>query len=179
MMAFTEDNSVTVFFGIGSNVDREKHLQIAVEELTRLFLGTPLVCSQVYESEALGFEGPPFYNLVAAVKTSMDLGSLQLAIREIEIRYGRLPTTKKFSSRALDIDILLYGNRVQAALGDNEPALPRPEILTSPFVLKPLSEIAPHHTHPELQKTYTQLWHEFVMKQEDVKLTLVTQLHYV
>lgn len=179
MMSKGSSDQVLVFFGIGSNLEREKHVQAAVRELSALFRETPMTCSSIYESEALGFDGPPFYNLVTRVKTSMCLADVQAEIRTIESRYGRPPDAEKFSSRTLDIDILTFGDCVQSQQGDVEPALPRAEILTSPFVLKPLSELAPHGKHPVSGETYAELWCRFTESHGDVKLHKVTHVSLV
>ncbi|RUO29462.1 2-amino-4-hydroxy-6-hydroxymethyldihydropteridine diphosphokinase [Aliidiomarina sanyensis] len=178
-MSTGSSDDVLVFFGIGSNLQREKHVQAAVRELAALFHETPMTCSSVYESEALGFEGPPFYNLVTRVKTSMCLADVQAKIRMIESRYGRPPDAEKFSSRTLDIDILTYGDCVQSHRGDLEPALPRAEILTSPFVLKPLSELAPHGKHPVCGDTYAELWRRFAARHSGVNIQKVTHVSLV
>lgn len=159
-MAFLADLQI-VYFGIGSNLERKKHIQAGIAELAESFPHSPLRVSSVYESEALGFAGPPFYNLVATTATPIPLSEVQQKIREIESRYGRPPDAEKFSSRTLDIDILMYGDCVQHEVPDREPQLPRPEILTSAFVLKPLAELAPHVCHPVSKTSFQRLWKAF------------------
>ncbi|MBY6190077.1 2-amino-4-hydroxy-6-hydroxymethyldihydropteridine diphosphokinase [Microbulbifer agarilyticus] len=145
-----------VYLSLGSNIDREKHLCAAMDALVEAF--GDLKMSQVYESEAVGFEGDNFYNLVAAIDTDLSVGELALRLRDIEDANGRVRSGPKFSARTLDIDILTYDD----VAGDVDGvALPRDEILKNAFVLLPLSEVAPTEVHPVQGKTYQQLWEEY------------------
>jgi 2-amino-4-hydroxy-6-hydroxymethyldihydropteridine diphosphokinase len=71
---------------------------------------------------------------------------------------GRRRGPEKFSSRPLDIDLLLYGSRV-----DPEPPLrlPRRDILEHGFVLRPLADVAPGLVHPLTGRTIAEHWQEF------------------
>ncbi|MFV8781067.1 2-amino-4-hydroxy-6-hydroxymethyldihydropteridine diphosphokinase [Microbulbifer sp. SA54] len=145
-----------VYLSLGSNINRCEHLSAGLDALVREF--GDLQMSQVYESEAVGFEGDNFYNLVAAVETDLPVGELALRLRQIEDDNGRLRSGPKFSARTLDIDILTYDDRA----GDVDGVtLPRDEILKNAFVLLPLSELAPDSVHPVEGKTYQQLWDEY------------------
>jgi len=145
-----------VFLSLGSNVNREIHIPKAVEELAELF--GPLIVSSVYESEAVGFEGDPFFNL--AVKLHSDLAATDIAqlLREMEFAHGRSQESRKFEPRALDIDLLIYGNQ---ALEEGGLRLPRDDIVKYAFMLEPLAEIDPEFIHPILGKTFAQLWEKF------------------
>ncbi|MCA0899724.1 2-amino-4-hydroxy-6-hydroxymethyldihydropteridine diphosphokinase [Microbulbifer agarilyticus] len=142
-----------VYLSLGSNIDREKHLCAAMDALVEAF--GDLKMSQVYESEAVGFEGDNFYNLVAAIDTDLSVGELALRLRDIEDANGRVRSGPKFSARTLDIDILTYDELTGEIDGI---ALPRDEILKNAFVLLPLSEVAPQAAHPVVGKTYQELW---------------------
>lgn len=145
-----------VYLGLGSNIDREKNLRGAVRALEEHF-GDVLV-SPVYESEAVGFEGDPFYNLVVAIDTDKPVGELAAELRAIEEAWGRDRLAPKFSSRTLDIDILTWGN----ACGEIDGvSLPRDEILKHAFVLKPLADLAGNDRHPETVRPYAEHWEAF------------------
>lgn len=145
-----------VYLSLGSNIDRHKHIRNALHELSALF--GQLLLSQVYESEAVGFEGDPFYNLVVGLDTEFSIGELQAQIKRIEDDNGRVRGGPKFSSRTLDIDILTY---CDFAGEEDGVVLPRDEITKNAFVLLPLSEIAGDEIHPELDKSYKTLWEEY------------------
>lgn len=154
------DNAMTeVFIGVGSNIDRERNIVSGLSTLRRQF--GPLQYSPVYRSAAVGFEGEDFLNLVVRFDSVLTVGALSRALREIEGQHGRSPGAPKFSSRALDLDILLYGDAVGEVEG---VALPRAEVLFNAFVLQPLADIAPSARHPVAQQTYRELWQDMAQR---------------
>ncbi|MCL4410219.1 MAG: 2-amino-4-hydroxy-6-hydroxymethyldihydropteridine diphosphokinase [Gammaproteobacteria bacterium] len=166
-----------VFLGIGSNLERLKHIQAGVHSLAEAF--AELSLSPIYESEAYGFSGPAFYNLVAEVRTELSLADVQQICRQIELAHGRPESAEKYSSRTLDIDVLLYGDCIQDATA-NEPALPRSDILTRAYVLKPLADLVPFALHPQTQQSYQALWRDMLQQQaqhgDGMASTLMQQL---
>lgn len=145
-----------VYLSIGSSIDRVRYVTGALDRLTAAF--GELIVSSVYESEAVGFDGDPFYNLVVGLDTDQSLDTLYHALRQIEHDHDRCRRTPKFSARTLDIDILTYGDRVGPFAGGT---LPRDEITRNAFVLWPLAEIAPDLRHPLLGERYGDLWARF------------------
>lgn len=144
-----------VFVSIGSNIEREKNIRSGVAALRERF--GELRLSTVYESEAVGFQGDPFYNLVASFETDATPEDVVAALRAIEDRHGRVRTGPRFSSRTLDIDLLLYGD----AVFDVPVVIPRKEITRNAFVLLPLAELAPDVLHPVTGSSYAALWEAF------------------
>lgn len=145
-----------VFLGLGSNVAREANIGFALTKLGELF--GEVQCSPIYESEAVGFAGSNFYNLVVKIETGQTVAALSKTLRRIEDAAGRDRSQPKFSPRALDIDILLVDNFVGEFDGIK---LPRDEILKNAFVLLPLSDIAPDTMHPEVGESFAMLWQNF------------------
>jgi 2-amino-4-hydroxy-6-hydroxymethyldihydropteridine diphosphokinase len=145
-----------VFVGIGSNIDREASVRGGVEALRQHYGEVQL--SSVYESEAVGFEGDPFYNLVAAFDTDEDVDTVVARLGEIETQHGRMRHGERFVSRTLDLDLLLYGD---AILQQEKYHVPRDEIEHYAFVLWPLAELAPEMKHPQTGKTFAVMWAEF------------------
>lgn len=145
-----------VYISIGSNQDTARHVRIALDALYARF--GDLVISSVYESEAVGFEGENFLNLVVGLDTDESLANLADWLKAVEDRNGRQRNGPRYSSRTLDLDILTYGDRVGQPEGVE---LPRREILKNAFVLKPLAEIAPDELHPTEQRSYSTLWDEY------------------
>ena len=149
---------VPIAIGLGSNIQPREHTLAGMAELTGLFHQVEF--SVTYESPAVGFTGPPFYNLVALTVTQASPADLQAQLKELEYRWGRSPKAAKYASRTLDLDLLLYGNLVQPA-SPSAPALPRSDTLTRAFVLRPLAELRPYWRHPVTGQTYRQHWQEF------------------
>lgn len=152
-----------VFVSIGSNTDREVYIERCLEALDARF--EKLELSPVYESEAVGFDGDNFYNLVASFKTELSVGELSKTLKKIEDDNDRCRTSAKFSGRTLDVDILTY----DALIGKIDGVtLPRDEITENAFVLWPLAELAPKSRHPVLAETYQQLWLDYDKKKQSL-----------
>ncbi len=144
-----------VYVSIGSNIERETYIALGLNSLEQAF--GSLTVSSFYESEPVGFNGDAFYNLVVGFDTSLDVDAVAKKLREIEIAHGRAPDSKKFSSRRLDLDLILFGDLIR---DDGSIQLPRPDIERYAFVLEPLAEIAPTLKHPILNITYAELWEQ-------------------
>lgn len=138
-----------VYVGLGSNVDPAVHLTRAVAALERLF--ATVATSDVYRSPALGGAGDDYLNMVVRFVTELDVEALSKRFLQIEAAEGR--NRDEPTRCALDLDLLLYGARVDAAMG-----LPRAEILRYAFVLAPLLELAPGLTHPVTGEALDKSW---------------------
>ena len=128
-----------VFVGIGSNADPAAALRAAVAALEQRC--SAVVCSSVYRSPAIGLRAADYLNMVVALHTAEPASALPEALHAIETRAGRRRSDPAVVE--LDLDLLLYGSRVDAEL-----RLPRPGLFTLPFVLGPLAELAPQLVHP-------------------------------
>ena len=142
---------VPVFLGLGSNIDRERHILAGLEALELLLPG--LRCSAVFESQPVGIKSGPFLNLVVATNTGMSLAELDRQLKAIEADNGRYAPGRK--GLPLDIDILLYGDQVGIFDG---LLLPREEMLRNAFVLWPLALLAPERVHPVAGRNFADLW---------------------
>ena len=141
-----------VYLSLGSNIDAENHLRLAMRELREHF-GT-VELSPVYRSRAVGFEGDDFLNLVVALDTQDSIERIVARIEAIHELAGRHRGEARFAPRTLDIDILTYGERIT----DSPVRLPRPDVLDYAFVLGPLADLAPEARHPVDGRTYAELW---------------------
>ncbi len=153
-----------IYISLGSNIDRERNTRSGVLALQRRF--GRLELSSVYESDAVGFEGDAFYNMVIGCDVDEDVQGANHALAVIEDAHGRDRSGPRFSSRTLDLDLLLYDELV---LDDGALRLPRDEILKNAFVLWPLAEIAPERVHPVVGKSYAELWADFDKSRENLR----------
>jgi len=150
-----------IFVGIGSNIDREKNIKSCITILKDIY-GDVLI-SPVYETEAMGFNGPNFYNLVACFETEESVYDLKSALNEIENSHGRHANETKFSSRTLDIDILYFDNLI---LSDDKIQIPRKEICEYDFVLKPLVDLVPDFIHPIQNISHLEIMNNIKVKKQ-------------
>ena len=152
------------YLGLGSNINAQENINKAKIVLAERFENARF--SQTFESEAVGFEGDNFLNLVAEIKVNLSLDELIKQLKQIEDDLGRIRAGAKFSSRHIDIDILLFGDLVCT-----QPILlPREEIRHNAYVLWPLSELAPLLVEPGGKLTYSQLWNNFDKSLQKVNL---------
>lgn len=143
-----------VYVALGSNMEPERHIAMAVQALRGRFGALSL--SPIYRNKAVGFDGSDFLNGVAGFDSDLGVPELKSALNEIEQDCGRQRGAARFAPRTLDLDLLLYGERVDAAA-----KLPRPEILKYGFMLKPLADIAAAERHPQTHRSYAEHWADF------------------
>jgi 2-amino-4-hydroxy-6-hydroxymethyldihydropteridine diphosphokinase len=144
-----------VFLATGTNLGkRQLNLRRAVEAIGK-FIGEITGSSSVYETEPWGFmSGEKFLNQVIKVETELSPINLLEKIHEIESGLGRVRGKEQYSSRIIDIDILLYEDMI---VDEASLKIPHPLIGDRRFVLVPLCEIASELRHPVLNKTMGEL----------------------
>jgi 2-amino-4-hydroxy-6-hydroxymethyldihydropteridine diphosphokinase len=154
-----------VYLGLGSNIQPAHFIEQGLTGLNKIF--GPLDISRVYEGDAIGFDGPVFYNLVVGLTTTLTLESLATILRDMEHQHGRPRECRKFSSRSLDIDILTFDDDVRK---NADIELPREEITQRAFVLCPFAEIAPTLSIPGQTLSLAQLWQQFDQQAEPLQI---------
>ena len=150
-----------VYLSLGSNLDPQRHLNAALGELRARF--GRLAVSPAYRSKSVGFDGADFVNLAVGLDTELEPVALNDWLHALEDRHGRRRDVPRYSDRTLDVDIVLYGERVIAGPGHLQ--IPRKE-LRHAFVLKPLADIAPAARHPVDGQTMAALWSAFPQERE-------------
>lgn len=146
----------TGYISIGSNIDKEVHIPSSLKALQSMF--GKLTLSSLYETEPVGFVGDRFHNLVVGFNSELSAKEVAKLLRQIELDHGRSRESQKFSSRTLDLDLILYGEQV---ISDGRLQIPRDEIERYAFVLEPLAEIAADQPHPISGLSYGQMWENF------------------
>lgn len=133
---------VMAYVGLGANLDDPvQQVRRACDELSSIPSTRVLARSPLYKSAPLGPQDQPDYiNAVAALQTTLDPLALLAVLRDIEVRHGRRRDGTRWGPRPLDLDILLYGETVQAT---PELTLPHPSLHERGFVLYPLFDVAP------------------------------------
>jgi len=145
-----------VYVAAGSNIEPERHLTRAVAGLEREFPGA--VFSRWYRNRAVGFTGDDFINLVAGFDTGLPVRAVLERLHAIEMLCGRPRAAPRWAPRAMDLDVLLYGDLICAA---PDLQLPRPDLLRRAYMLGPLAELAPEVVHPTAHASIGELWRRF------------------
>ena len=120
------------YLSLGSNINAQANIDFALEELEKLLSSTQ--CSSTHQTEAEGFEGDDFLNLIFAGETELSFEDLNKKLKKIEDDSGRERDVPKFSARTLDIDIVLQIN-------EDEILFESDEVSKYSFVSEPLKEI--------------------------------------
>jgi 2-amino-4-hydroxy-6-hydroxymethyldihydropteridine diphosphokinase len=128
-----------VHLGLGSNLgNREANLRWALRGLWRM--GQVVAGSALYETDPVGGPAQPsFYNAACRLETGLEPRPLLRFLQGLEQELGRRPAGERWGPRPIDLDILLYEDRI---VDEEGLAIPHPRLAERPFVLVPLAEIA-------------------------------------
>lgn len=146
---------VDAYVALGSNVDAIEHVRQAAALLRGLH--TDARFSACYRNVAVGFHGADFINAVAVFATAQTLPALVAELHTVEERCGRRRDDPKWAPRAMDLDVLLLGDRIEHGPGYH---LPRADLLRRAYMLGPAAELAPQLIHPQARRPLRDLWRE-------------------
>ncbi len=156
-MSDREPGYTVVYIGLGSNLgDRAANLRGALEALRRREDIEVVEVSPFQETEPVGPPQPRYLNAAARVRTPLSPRELLEVLQEVEEQFGR-ERSVRWGPRTLDLDILLYGERI---VDQPDLRIPHPRMHERRFVLGPLRKIAPEAVHPVLDKTVRRLLRE-------------------
>lgn len=139
-----------MIISLGSNIDKEKNLPLAIDSLRHHPAITVTSVSPVYETAALNRMGlasgqPSFHNAAVLIDTELTPRKLRTELRRIEAQLGRVRSTDKFAPRTIDLDIAMVGNATVIVDGQK---IPDADTLRHPHVVLPLADVAPDWNHP-------------------------------
>jgi len=154
-MLDTRNAPVNVYLSAGSNIAPEQNLKMACQQLESEY--GELTLSSVYQNAAVGFAGDDFLNMVIGFSTHEKPELIVNRLESLHKKAHRKRQANPFSSRTLDVDLLLYGDLVR----EGEPELPRDDIEKYAFVLGPMAEVAPKLRHPVNGLTMSEIWDDF------------------
>ncbi len=145
-----------VYLGLGTNIGNRRGNLVKAAALLAERVGDILALSGSMETEPWGFESENlFLNAAIKMETPLTPDELLSATQAIEREMGREKKSDgTYHDRVIDIDILLYDNRVIEQLG---LIVPHPLMQERLFVMAPLAEIAPFERHPLLGQTFMEL----------------------
>jgi 2-amino-4-hydroxy-6-hydroxymethyldihydropteridine diphosphokinase len=141
------------YIALGGNIEPAARMSAAARLLKARFPDARF--SGCYRNPAVGFDGEDFFNAVAGFETALPVLPLLQLLHAIEERCGRSRDDPKWGPRAMDIDLLLYGDEIGAGPGY---VLPRPDLLRRAYMLGPLAELAPQLRHPLAGQSMAELW---------------------
>ena len=147
-----------VYLGLGTNLgDKEQNLRMSIKKIEER-IGNVVSLSAFYATAPWGFSSEnSFLNAAVCVETTLLPLQVLEETQRIERDLGRTEKSVNglYADRLIDIDLLLYDDRVMDAEG---LILPHPLMTERRFVMEPLSEIAPDVVHPVLHKTMKELF---------------------
>ncbi len=152
----TQIEPVTAYLALGANLgDRRENIWDAVKRLRSIDGMTVTRVSSLFDNPAVGGPAgsPPFLNGAVRLQTSLGPRELLLRLLSVERDMGRV-RREKWEPRVIDLDVLLYGDRV---IDEPDLKVPHPRMHERRFVLQPLAEIAPDVVHPVLRRSIRDL----------------------
>ncbi|MEE9611155.1 MAG: 2-amino-4-hydroxy-6-hydroxymethyldihydropteridine diphosphokinase, partial [Desulfatiglandales bacterium] len=136
----------TVYIGIGSNLGDKRHNCLKAVEMIGQIPGCELSGhSDWYLTKPVGVRDQGWYvNGVVSISTSISAKDLLSGLMAIEADMGRV-RRKRWESRVIDLDILLFGHEI---IDEEKLTIPHPLMHLRKFVLVPIVQLAPDLIHP-------------------------------
>ena len=154
-----------VYLSLGSNVEPQRYLRAAVDELRQRF--GAICVSPAYRSKAVGFVGADFVNLAVGLDTDLSPAALNDWLHTLEDRHDRRRDVPRYADRTLDMDIVFYDDLIIDGPGHLQ--IPRNELQFA-FVLRPIADIAPDFRHPVSGESMAALWQAFPVESEPMSI---------
>jgi deoxyguanosine kinase len=146
---------ITAYIGLGSNLgNRQDNINSALRMLAEATDIEVVRVSELIETNPLGqAEQPMYLNAVAELRTSLSPDDLLKTLIDIETALGRM-RLEKWSSRTIDLDILLYGSEV---VDSPHLTIPHPQMHLRSFVLEGIVALNGDFVHPVIKESFNEL----------------------
>lgn len=156
-----------VYLSIGSNIgDKKENCINGLNKITEDGVGCVTAVSKYYQTSPVDYTDQDwFVNLAAEIETDLTPENLLAELKRIERELGTVKKEVRFGPRIIDLDILLFDDRV---IESGDLGIPHKRMQERVFVLKPLCDIAPELVHPVLDKTMEQLLTDINDESQDV-----------
>jgi 2-amino-4-hydroxy-6-hydroxymethyldihydropteridine diphosphokinase len=141
LSAQTKNTLTLVLIGLGSNIQPEKNLPAALEQLSK---HTAVIkISSVWQTKAVGSSGPDYLNAAVLIGTELTQAELrEQVLTRIEAQLGRVRSADKYMDRTIDLDVLVFnGKQVD------------PELWTQAHVAVPAAQLLPEFTNKDTGET--------------------------
>jgi 2-amino-4-hydroxy-6-hydroxymethyldihydropteridine diphosphokinase len=133
---------------LGSNINPEENIKKAINRLKKECV--LIKTSRLWETEAIGTNGPDFLNSAIAVETPLLEDDLKYQVlRKLEKELGRVRTEDKYAPRPIDLDIIIFDDQVVDL-----------DLWKRSFISSPISDLYPYLIHPSNKKTLLEISRE-------------------
>ena len=155
------------YISAGSNMgDRLQNCRKGIEALAEAGNSRILAQSRIYKTEPVDYEDQDwFVNMMVKLETALDPFQLLDHIEHIQRAAGRIKDSIRFGPRILDLDIILYDDRI---IESERLVVPHPRMHKRRFVLQPICDIDPAVIHPVLKKKMQILLEELGTEEQKV-----------
>ncbi len=139
------------YISVGSNIgDRLQNCRKGIAALAKSSKSRILAQSRIYTTEPVDYDNQDwFINWVIKLETSLDPFQLLAQIEAAQRTAGRVKGSIRFGPRILDLDIILFDNRI---IESERLVVPHPRMHQRRFVLQPICDIDPTIIHPVLKQ---------------------------
>lgn len=153
-----------VYLLLGSNIEPEKNIPLALQSLKESTLLEVKRISSVWRTSAVGSAADDFLNVAVNIVTSCELNCLkQMVIGEIEKKLGRVRTEDKNAPRTIDLDVVVYDNLILDK-----------EVFTLDHIILPMAEIHPRLYSNEQNRTLEDIYTDRLNQTKARKIDLTT-----
>jgi deoxyguanosine kinase len=144
-------SQIEAYIGLGANLgDRKRFIDDAVAMLGQTRETQLVTVTEPVETKPLGnIDQPGYLNAIIHLKTNLSAENLHRRLIEIEDALER-KRGKKWASRNIDLDLLLFGNEI---IKTDKLIVPHPQMHLRSFVLNDLCKLNPKLMHPVLNET--------------------------